>query len=112
MGRADGRMAQRRSAARRVSARARWLAALALCGSAGCAFAQASAAASGPASAAPSFTLDPAHTFVHWEVLHMGTSTIRGRFDRIKGAVLFDPQAERLDVSISVDTASVSSGRP
>ena len=63
-------------------------------------------------AAAPNYTLDPTHTFVHWEVLHMGTSTIRGRFDKTGGAVQFDPKSQRLDVSISVDTASVSSGVP
>ncbi|MES2099289.1 MAG: YceI family protein [Pseudomonadota bacterium] len=66
-----------------------------------------------PASAAvPTWTLDPTHTFVHWEVVHMGTSTIRGRFDKAAGSVQFDARAQQLDVSISVDTASVSSGVP
>ena len=79
---------------------------LALAGAATAAFAQA------PAPAAPSWTLDPTHTFVHWEVVHMGTSTIRGRFDKAAGSVQFDAKAQQLDVSISVDTASVSSGVP
>lgn len=65
-----------------------------------------------PAAAAPTWALDPTHTFVHWEVVHMGTSTIRGRFDKAAGNVQFDAKAQRLDVSISVDTASVSSGVP
>ena len=60
----------------------------------------------GPAS----YTLDPTHTFVHWEVLHMGTSTIRGRFDKAAGRVEFEPKAQRLDVTIRIDTASVNSG--
>jgi len=34
--------------------------------------------------------LDPTHTFVHWEVVHMGTSTIRGRFSKVTGNVQFD----------------------
>jgi polyisoprenoid-binding protein YceI len=57
-----------------------------------------------------SYTLDPTHTFVHWEVLHMGTSTIRGRFDKATGRVEFEPKAQRLDVTIRIDTASVNSG--
>ena len=57
-----------------------------------------------------SYTLDPTHTFVHWEVLHMGTSTIRGRFDKANGRVEFEPKAQRLDVTIRIDTASVNSG--
>ena len=61
--------------------------------------------------AAPRYRLDPTHTFVHWEVLHMGTSTIRGRFDRSAGALIeFDPQAQRLDLGLRIDTASVNSG--
>ena len=68
-----------------------------------------------PASApeaAPVWTLDPTHTFVHWEVLHMSTSTIRGRFDKAAGNVQFDPKAKRLDVSVTIETASVNSGVP
>ena len=56
---------------------------------------------------APDFTLDTTHTFVHWEVLHMGTSTHRGRFDKVNGSVQFDAATQRLGVSISVETASV-----
>ncbi|MES3015587.1 MAG: YceI family protein [Pseudomonadota bacterium] len=60
--------------------------------------------------AMPTWMLDPTHTFVHWEVVHMGTSTIRGRFDKVAGSVQFDAKAQQLDVSIAVDTGSVSSG--
>lgn len=42
----------------------------------------------------------------------MATSTIRGRFGKVGGNVQFDPKAQQLDLSISVDTASVSSGVP
>ena len=42
----------------------------------------------------------------------MGTSTIRGRFGKATGSLQFDPKAQQLDVSISIDTASVSSGVP
>ena len=88
-----------------------WLASLgglALAGAASAALAQAAA----PPPAIPTWTLDPTHTFVHWEVVHMGTSTIRGRFDKVAGSVQFDPKAQRLDLSVSIDTASVSSGVP
>jgi polyisoprenoid-binding protein YceI len=63
-------------------------------------------------AAAPTWSLDPTHTFVHWEVLHMGTSTIRGRFDKSAGNVQFDAKAQQLDLSITIDTASVDSGVP
>ena len=57
-----------------------------------------------------SYAMDPQHTRVHWEVRHFGTSTHRGRFDRIEGSITLDRSARRGEVSISIDTASVSSG--
>lgn len=68
-----------------------------------------SAAATTTTGPIPAYRLDPTHTFVHWEIVHMGTSTIRGRFDTATGSVQFDPEGKRLDVSISIDTASVDS---
>ncbi len=56
------------------------------------------------------YSLDAGHTFVHWEVLHTGTSTTRGRFDRAAGSVQFDAKAQAIDIGITVDTASVSTG--
>ena len=97
-------MARRRPAAR-------GLIGLALCSAALAASAQAPAPRAEPGPA-PTYLIDPTHTFVHWEVVHMGTSTIRGRFDKAAGSVQFDPKAQRLELSISVDTASVSSGVP
>jgi polyisoprenoid-binding protein YceI len=65
------------------------------------------------ASAAPvTYLLDPSHTRVHWEVRHFGTSTHRGRFDSVNGSIVIDRAAGRGDVSISIATASVSSGVP
>ena len=77
--------------------------------------AAASAVSAQPAPApavAPTWTLDATHTFVHWEVLHMGTSTIRGRFDKSAGNVQFDGKAQQLDLSVTIDTGSVNSGVP
>lgn len=63
------------------------------------------------ASAAPEvWRLDPEQTRIHFEVQHFGTSTSRGRFDTIGGSVTLDRTAQRGDVSIVVDTASVSTG--
>jgi len=61
---------------------------------------------------AQGYALDAGHTFVHWEVLHMGTSTTRGRFDRAAGGVTFDAKAKHIDLGITVDTASVNTGLP
>ena len=86
------------------------LALVALCLAAGVATAQQTAPAAAVVGDAPGYALDPTHTFVHWEVVHMGTSTIRGRFDKSAGSLQFDAKAQRLDVGISIDTDSVNSG--
>lgn len=56
------------------------------------------------------YTLDPAHSWVHFEVLHFNTSTIRGRIGPISGSVLLDPAAGTGDVRLAVRTATVSTG--
>ena len=64
-----------------------------------------------PAAAEPlSYVLDPAHSFVHFELLHFGTSTVRGRFSAIQGMVSIDPAAQRGEVSLRLPTATVSTG--
>ncbi|MDO9074210.1 MAG: YceI family protein [Rubrivivax sp.] len=64
-----------------------------------------------PAAAQPlTYQLDPAHSWVHFEVLHFGTSTIRGRIGPVSGSVTLDPAAGRGEVSLAVPTASVSTG--
>lgn len=69
------------------------------------------AAGVAPAWAQPAtYTIDPTHTFVNFEVLHFGTSTSRGRFDRTDGTVQFDRAARTGRVEITVDASSVSSG--
>ncbi len=66
-----------------------------------------------PAAAEPqTYRLDPTHSFVHFELLHFGTSTIRGRFAAIEGAVVIDPKAQRGEISLRVPTAKVSTGVP
>ncbi len=56
------------------------------------------------------YRIDPAATHVHFEVQHFGTSTSRGRFDTIDGSITLDRAAHGGEVSIEVDTASVSTG--
>ena len=58
------------------------------------------------------YTLDPAHSWVHFEVLHFNTSTIRGRIGPVSGSVLLDAAAGRGDVRLAVPTATVSTGLP
>ncbi len=62
-------------------------------------------------SAAPeSYTIDPTHTFVYWEVEHLGVSMQRGRFDRTTGKMTLDRAAKTGGVDLAVETASLSSG--
>lgn len=56
------------------------------------------------------YRIDPVATHVHFEVRHFGTSTSRGRFDTIAGRIVLDRAARSGEVSIEVDTASVSTG--
>ncbi len=56
------------------------------------------------------YRLDPSHSFVHFEVLHFGTATLRGRFGPLEGYVEFDRAARRGEVSVIVPTKIVSTG--
>lgn len=63
------------------------------------------------AFAAPeSYTVDPRHTFPSFEVNHLGFSTQRGRFDRTRGRIILDRQAQHVTVEITIDAASIDTG--
>ena len=63
------------------------------------------------AFAAPQdFAIDPAFTHVHWELKHFGTSTSRGRFDAMSGAITLDREARTGSASFTIATASISTG--
>lgn len=65
----------------------------------------------GGARAAPVvYDLDPAHTFVHFEVTHFGTSTLRGRFGPVNGEVELDREQRRGRVALRIATASIDTG--
>jgi polyisoprenoid-binding protein YceI len=71
------------------------------------------ALAGASAFAAPvTYAVDASHTKVWWETRHFGTSTQRGRFDDVEGSIVIDREGGRGEVSISIATASVSSGVP
>ncbi|WP_395700550.1 YceI family protein [Aquabacterium sp.] len=73
----------------------------------------ASAAATGSARAAPqTYQLDPTHSFVTWEVLHFGTSTIRGRLGPLNGQVTVDREARQGRVQTVIELAQQSTGLP
>lgn len=58
----------------------------------------------------PVYVLDPDHSFVHFEVLHFGTSTSRGRFGPVQGTVEFDRAQRRGYVGLRIPVASVDTG--
>jgi polyisoprenoid-binding protein YceI len=58
------------------------------------------------------YRLDPEHSFVYFEVLHFGTSTLRGRFGQIDGYVELDRAATSGWVSLRIPTAAVDTGMP
>ena len=67
--------------------------------------------AAAPLRAAPvEYRFDPSHTFVHFEVRHFGTSTLRGRFGPVEGSVVLDREAGTGNLTVNVATAGASSG--
>ncbi|MED5620584.1 YceI family protein [Ideonella sp. BN130291] len=69
--------------------------------------------AAGSSHAEPrSYRLDPDHSFITFEVLHFGTSTLRGRFGPVSGYVRLDSQAGTGHVGLTIPTARVDTGVP
>jgi polyisoprenoid-binding protein YceI len=63
------------------------------------------------ASGAPAaYMLDPVHSFIHFEVMHFGTSTLRGRIGPVDGFVELDRDAGKGSVSLQIHTGSVDTG--
>ena len=58
------------------------------------------------------YAIDVTHTFVNFEVLHLGISTSRGRFDKSEGTLEFERAARKGKVDITIDIASVNTGVP
>jgi polyisoprenoid-binding protein YceI len=58
------------------------------------------------------YRFDPTHTFVHFEVLHFDTATVRGRWGPLDGEVDWDRTQRRGRVQVRVETAQVSTGLP
>ncbi|WP_428421775.1 YceI family protein [Methylibium sp.] len=56
------------------------------------------------------YAIDPSHTFVTFEVVHFGTSTVRGRFDKKEGTVQFDRAGKTGKVELTIDTGSINTG--
>lgn len=62
------------------------------------------------ASAPQVYELDPAHSFVHFEVLHFATSTLRGRIGPVRGEVTLDPAAGRGRLGLTIDMRTLDTG--
>ncbi len=63
------------------------------------------------ASAAPeSFTVDPYHSFPYFEVVHLGTSSIRGHFEKITGKMVLDTAAKSGTIELAVPTGTLTTG--
>ena len=59
-----------------------------------------------------SYSIDPTHTFVTFEISHFGAAVNRGRFDKKEGSVQFDRAGKAGKVEISFDATSVNTGTP
>jgi polyisoprenoid-binding protein YceI len=56
------------------------------------------------------YELDPAHTFPHFSVNHLGFSTMRGRFNTTSGTVTMDKDKGTGSVEIEIDVSSIDTG--
>ncbi len=62
------------------------------------------------ALAADKYAIDPSHTYPHFEIDHLGYSTMHGRFDNNKGSMSYDQDAGTGEVEITIDANSISTG--
>lgn len=62
--------------------------------------------------AAESYTIDPAHTYTHFSISHLGFSTMQGRFDKSSGKVTLDRAAKKGSVNIAIEAGSISTAWP
>ncbi len=67
-------------------------------------------AAIAPTAWAGSYTLDPTHTYPHFTIMHLGFSTMHGRFDKTEGSLELDTAKKTASVSITIDAASINTG--
>lgn len=67
--------------------------------------------AAASAQAAPEkFVLDPTHTYPHFEIDHLGFSTMLGRFNKTEGTMTIDWAKKTGSAEIKIDAASVDTG--
>ena len=56
------------------------------------------------------YNIDPYHTYPHFEVEHLGTAIVRGRFDKTAGKFSIDRAAKSGTLEITIQAASVTTG--
>jgi polyisoprenoid-binding protein YceI len=57
------------------------------------------------------WAIDPAHSSVNFEIVHMGVSHVHGAFGNVKGSVTLDVKdITKSAVSATIDTTTVSTG--
>lgn len=62
-------------------------------------------------SAAPvSHTIDGSHSYAHFEIDHLGFSTLRGRFNTTKGTIAIDEANKTGSVNVTIDAESIDTG--
>lgn len=62
------------------------------------------------AMAADTYTIDPAHTYPHFAINHLGFSTMHGRFNKTSGTLTIDQAKGSGSVDIKIDAASIDTG--
>jgi polyisoprenoid-binding protein YceI len=67
-----------------------------------------------PATAsAGTWDIDPAHSTIEFSVKHMMVSTVKGQFEKVKGAIeLDDKDVTKSTVEVTIDVASVNTHEP
>lgn len=60
--------------------------------------------------ALPRWVLDADRSWVHWEIVHFGTSTMRGRIGPVRGDVLWDRSSGQGRLGLVIDTTTLDTG--
>jgi polyisoprenoid-binding protein YceI len=71
--------------------------------------------ASSTVSASPTsvWTIDPAHSGVHFSVKHLVFATVRGQFDKLSGTVTLDPRNPgRSSIEAVIEAGSIDTREP
>ena len=62
--------------------------------------------------AAGTWTLDPAHSGVNFQIRHLGVTNVRGRFDTFSATLSVGDTLESVSVGAEIDLASINANQP